>query len=278
MKGKILYLLFGAAFCAVLFLNNSSGAGAAQQADRTGSPISAGICTDCHGGGNFNPSVSAQLLKNGAAVTQYEPGEDYTFRVTINTSTAPARYGFMAVALRGSNANAGKWDSPPAGTRLTTISSREYFEHSSPRTANSFEIKWKAPTAGSGPVSFYAAGNAVNGTGSTDGDAAASLPQALVITEKATSSAFEVKTLDALINAYPNPVGDQLNLKMELQESGRYFLSIYDMNGKMLQRKTIQLQSGENQEVLNVENLAAGHYTVSLSDGERVKVQQIVKK
>ncbi|MDX1943613.1 MAG: choice-of-anchor V domain-containing protein [Saprospiraceae bacterium] len=280
MKIKLLYAFFSIALVAVLFLGNAGGAGASQNADRTGSPLSPAICTECHGGGDFAPTVAAQLLKGSTTVTQYTPGEDYTFRLTITaTNGNPARYGFMAVALRGNdNANAGTWDSPPAGTRLTNINNRQYFEHSSPRNVNSFEIKWKAPAAGAGPVRFYAAGNAVNGTGSTDGDAAAELPQALVITEGSTSSVFGVKALDASILAYPNPVREQLSLNIELKKSGRYFLSIYDLNGKEMQRKTVQFLEGENKEQLNVQGLAAGHYTVQISDGERVAAQKILKK
>lgn len=278
MKRKVLYTLFAVACCAFLLLNNSGGAGAAQQTDRTGSPLSPGICSECHGGGNFAPVVEAQLLKNNVAVTQYTAGEDYTFRLTITaTSGTPARYGFMAVALLANNNNAGSWDSPPAGTRITAIGTRQYFEQSSPRNTNTFDIKWKAPATGAGPVRFFAAGNATNGNGGTGGDAAAELAQALTITERSVSGVFGVQELEASILAYPNPVREQLNLNIELQESGRYFLSIFDLNGKELQRKTIQLQSGKNQESLNVSNLAAGNYAVRLSDGERVKTQQIVK-
>lgn len=279
MKRRIVYTLFVTAFCTFLLLSNSGGTGATQQTDRTGSPLSPGICSECHGGGSFAPSVEARLLKNNAVVTQYTPGEDYTFRLTITaTNGTPARYGFMAVALRSNNTNAGTWDSPPAGTRTITINGREYFEQSSPRTANSFDIKWKAPAAGSGLVRFYAAGNAVNGNGSTSGDAAAQLPEALVISERSTSAAFGVKELEASMLAYPNPVNEQLNLNIEVKEIGRYFLSIYDMTGKELQRKTLLLQSGKHQETFEVTNLAAGHYAVRLSDGERLKTLQIVKK
>lgn len=280
MKSKMLYALFAAAFAAVLFLNNSGGAGASQQTDRTGSPLSPGICTECHGGGAFNPSVTATLLKNDVAVAQYQPGEDYTFRLSITAANGtPSRYGFMAVALRGAdNLNAGTWDSAPAGTRITTINTRQYFEQSSPRTTNTFDIKWKAPAAGSGAVRFYAAGNAANGNGSTSGDASAALASPLVISEGSTSSAFEVELLPAKVTVYPNPVETQLNLKIQIEESGRYFLSVYDMSGRALQRKTIQLLTGDNQESLNVSQLAAGHYAVRLSDGKRVVTQQIVKK
>lgn len=279
MKRKTLYAIFVAAFSAVLYFNYSGGPAAGGAGDVSGSPLSGGICTSCHGGGSFAPTVSAQLLKNGSPVTQYEPGEDYTFRLTITpTNGTPSRYGFQAVALRGeSNANAGTWDSPPAGTRISTLSSRQYFEHSTPRPGSTFEIKWEAPVAGSGSVRFYAAGNAVNNNGSTDGDAAAALTNALVISERSTSSAFEVAVLPAEIKAYPNPVEAQLNLKIQIKESGRYFLTLHDMLGKELQRKTIQLLNGENQETLNVDHLAAGHYAVRLTDGKRVATQQIVK-
>ncbi len=280
MKSKMLYALFAAAFAAVLFLNNSGGAGAIQQTDRTGSPLSPGSCTECHGGGAFNPSVTATLLKNDAPITQYTPGEDYTFRLTITAANGtPSRYGFMAVALRGTdNLNAGTWDSAPAGTRITTIATRQYFEQSSPRATNSFDIKWKAPAAGSGAVRFYAVGNATNGNGGTSGDAASTLASPLVITEGSTSSAFEVTLLPATINVYPNPVETQLNLQIKIEESGRYFLSVHDLSGKELQRKTVQLLNGDNQESLNVSQLAAGHYAVRISDGKRVATQQIVKK
>lgn len=281
MKRNALYVLFALALGAVLFWNNAGGAGAAQQADRTGSPLSGGgICSECHFGGSYAPNVTAQLLKDGATVNQYEPGEDYTFRLTITaTNGTPSRYGFQAVALQGSgNANAGTWDSPPAGTRVIEVNNRSYFEQSSPRNTNSFDIKWKAPAAGTGLVRFYAAGNATNGNGSTNGDAASSLDTPLAITEKSTSAAFDVALLPAEIKAYPNPVETDLNLTILMKESGRYILSIHDMMGRELQRKNIQLLNGENQESLNVNNLAAGHYAIRLSDGKRVATRQIFKK
>ncbi|MFN7117892.1 MAG: choice-of-anchor V domain-containing protein [Saprospiraceae bacterium] len=280
MKRKMLYALFVAAFFAVIFLNNSGGAGAIQNADRTGSPLSIGACNECHGGGSFNPTITASLLKDNTVVTRYSPGEDYTFRLTITPGNGtPARYGFQAVALRGeNNQNAGTWDSAPSGTQVTTISNRQYFEQSSPRTTNTFDIKWKAPAAGSGPVRFYAAGNAANNNGSSSGDASATLANPLVISEGSTSSAFDVELLPAKMTVYPNPVETQLNLSINIKESGRYFLSVHDMMGKELQRRTIQLLSGDNQESLNVNNLAAGHYAVRLSDGKRVTTQQMVKR
>ncbi len=279
MKIRLLYLIFGTALLAVIFWSNSSGAGVVQGIDRTGSPVGSGSCETCHAGGSFSPVITAQLLKDNVPITQYEPGEDYTYRLTINASSgSPAGYGFQTVALRGdNNVNAGTWDSTPSGTRITTLNNRRYFEHSNVLNSNVIEIKWEAPAAGSGPVRFYAAGNAVNGDGTSGGDDPGTLASPLVIAEQSTSSVFATKLLPAEILVYPNPVADQLNLNIQIKESGRYFLSILDLTGKEVQKETIQLINGENIESLNVKNLAAGHYAVRLSDGERVATTKIVK-
>lgn len=281
MKIRLLYALFGIAFFAVLLLSNAGGPGVVQGLDRTGSPLSTGTCSSpgCHDGGDFGSSIAATLLKNGSPVTQYEPGEDYTFRLTINTSNAPSGYGFHTVALRGTdNLNAGTWDSAPAGFRLTTISNRQYVEHSSPRNSNVLEIKWTAPDAGAGAVRFFASGNAVNRDGTSDGDSPTTLSSPLTINEQSPSAIFGRTLLPAELNVYPNPVKDQLNLNIQIKESGRYFLSIHDLSGKEVQRKAIQLLEGANVEYLDVQSLASGHYTVQISDGERVAAEKILKK
>ncbi len=279
MKTQLLYTLFGAAVLAILFLANSGGAGIVQQIDRTSSPLGEGSCATCHGGGSFNTSMTAQLLKGNDPVTQYEPGEDYTLRLTISAANGtPGGYGFQAVALRGDdNQNAGTWDSPPAGFRLTTLNNRQYVEQNSTRNNNVLEIKWEAPAAGSGSVRFYAAGNAVNRNGSTGGDSPATLDQPLVINEQSTTAVFDKKQLSATIKVYPNPVADQLNLRIQIGKSGRYFLSILDLSGREIQRQAVQLLEGDNLESLELTSLASGHYTVQLSDGERVAAVKMVK-
>ncbi len=279
MKIKATYALFFCVLISVIFLGNSGGAGAVQGVDRTKSPLSPGDCSTCHGGGNFAATLTAQLLEDGAPITEYEPGEDYTFRLTINTSNPPERYGFQVVALQGAqNANAGTWDSPPSGFRLTNISNRQYVEHNSARTSNVLEIKWKAPVAGSGAVRFYAAGNAVNFNGSTSGDSPTSLGNMpLTIAEKATSSIFAAKLLPATVKIYPNPVRDRLNLSIQIKESGRYALRVFDLDGRERQSEFIELIAGENMESIAVENMPAGNYLVVLSDGERTASAKMLK-
>jgi len=281
MKIRLLYLLFGAAMCGVLFLNNSGGAANIQRADRSGSPLSNGTCgrAGCHDDGSFNPSIGVRLLQNGADVDAYMPGETYTLSVQIASGGSPTRYGFQTVALQGNDdQNAGEFGDTPTGFSKVTLSERVYVEHNSPRNEDRFEIEWTAPEAGTGAVRFYASGIAANGNGSSSGDGVAALASPLTIDEATASSLFGVEALAANMRVFPNPVADQLNLHIGTQQTGRYFLSVLNGQGKEILRETIHIQTGENMEHFNVSHLASGHYFVRLSDGERVTTQKILKK
>ena len=106
-RTSVLYTLFLLAL-AFLHLQNSNGAAAVQEADRTGSPLSTANCGACHGGGNFSPSLEASLLDEGMPVNSYTPGKDYTVRLSIAAANNPSAYGFQAVALKAAdNTNAG---------------------------------------------------------------------------------------------------------------------------------------------------------------------------
>ena len=96
----------------ILFTNASTGPGANFATGYTGAPFDAGYCNNCHGGGNFTPQVSLQLLDQASQpVTTYVAGVSYTLNINVSTSTGltpNTRYGFQVVAVRGAgNVNAG---------------------------------------------------------------------------------------------------------------------------------------------------------------------------
>ena len=100
LKVSFISLMIGSAF---FFLSNAGGAGNAQGADRTGSPLGIGTCGSCHDGGNFSPVINVTLLEVDKQVTQYIPGKLYQIKVTIEAKNNPKEYGFQLVALSGSN-------------------------------------------------------------------------------------------------------------------------------------------------------------------------------
>jgi hypothetical protein len=143
-------------------------------------------------------------------VTTYTAGENYTIRLSIIATTGTPQYGFQLMSAKASdNTNLNNWvSSLPAQVQNTlTAGGRNYIEHNSRLTNGIIDIPWTAPIAATGDINFYAVGNAVNGTGGTDGDnalttnltiAAAPLPITLLnFTGKAENDAVQLQWLTA---------------------------------------------------------------------------------
>jgi hypothetical protein len=151
----------------------SSGGRAAAGQDRTGGPLSGGsTCSACHGGGNFSPTINV-LVKDagGNVVTQYTAGQTYTIEYAVSSSTAP-EFAFQSVALASGNANAGNFISTStSNSRISTLNGRKYAEQQGASSTGIFTFEWDAPgNSGTGQVTFYSVGLAVNGNGGTSGD------------------------------------------------------------------------------------------------------------
>lgn len=277
MKFHFIYTFFALALTASLFMGSATGAGANQSIDLTGSPLGGGIfCSFCHTGGSFAPTLAVQVLDNGTPVTAYEPGKTYTLRTAITASAA--RYGFMAVALTGpTNQGAGAFGTPPAGMRKTTISNRVYVEHNTPSISNTFEVEWTAPAAGTGDVRFYSAGNATNNNNGITGDNAVRLATPLTLTEMATSN-LSTTELFRQLSAWPNPVSDQLNIRIVTANSGLFKMDVLDAQGRWLRSEQVQLAAGENNLRRDWSDATSGVYFVNFSDGEGQATLRVLKR
>lgn len=191
MKHKIVLTIFGLAFLAFIFTSSSGGRANAANSGNTGAPGESTTCVTCHNtGGSYNPSLSIQVFSPGTTtpVTAYTPGVTYDMEVMISSVGSPAGFGFQMLALNGSNANAGTWSNPSSNTQISSVGSKSYVEHGvgfTYSTSNTFTMKWTAPTTGTGNVTFYSSGNAVNGNGGTGGDAGTT--NTLMINEAASN-------------------------------------------------------------------------------------------
>ena len=180
---KILYFLFPVGMAWAL-LSNSGGAAAIQNVDRTSSPLGVGSCGSCHGGGNYSPVISVELLDNNTVVNKYSPGKLYQVKVSIVAGNNPRGYGFQLVSLSGNNnIQGGIFGSAPTGFNKVNLGNRVYVEQSSTRSSGSFVIPWTAPAVGTGSVRFYGAGVAVNGSGGSGGDSHVQAALPLTIAE-----------------------------------------------------------------------------------------------
>jgi uncharacterized protein (TIGR03437 family) len=105
------------------------------------------------------------------------PGQDVTVTVTLNRANRQ-QYGFQLTALTDTGTKAGDLVvTDVARTQLAngsgSFAGRQYIEHTASGIApngtnqNSWTFTWKAPAQSVGKVTFYAAGNAANGSGSS---------------------------------------------------------------------------------------------------------------
>jgi hypothetical protein len=174
-KSKITYILFSFSLitAGLVSLSNTSGPALASNLV-TGAPFNGGnTCSKsgCHGGGSFGGAIVTELIDASSnVVTSYSPGASYTFRITFSKTSGTPQYGFQVTAATTANVNVNKWGTLPAGTHNKLSSSHNYVEQSKRLTTNVISIPWTAPTAGTGSVKFYTAGNLVNVNGGESGD------------------------------------------------------------------------------------------------------------
>lgn len=69
------------------------------------------------------------------------------------------------------------------------------------------------------------------------------------------------------INIYPNPAGNVATLDFDINTNSIGDVRIVDMMGKTIEKRTINYYSGNNKVLLDLNNLAAGVYFVTLQTG-----------
>lgn len=186
---QVLFLV-GLAF---VFLNNSGGRANQTNNGNTGAPgESTTVCGSCHTGGVYGMTTTTlSINEEGTAnpVTAYTPGTTYDVTLVVNnTMGTPNGYGFQMTALDGNNVDVADFNPTSINTQIATannVGGRRYVEQNGTSSSNTFAMKWTAPTAGTGDVTFYQIGNSVNGNSSTGGDIGGSgettvLPEAVV--------------------------------------------------------------------------------------------------
>jgi WD40 repeat protein len=70
-----------------------------------------------------------------------------------------------------------------------------------------------------------------------------------------------------ILNYFPNPMNDILNIKIFSQYSNDIKLNFSDLSGKIIIEKSYYLLSGENSLQLDIKNIIAGTYYLTVSSG-----------
>lgn len=256
MRKSFLFFLFG---LGLLYagLQSSSGGRAAAGSDNSGSPLSSSTCSACHGSASASTLVSVSLLdQNGSAVTEYIPGASYNLSISVSNSNY-SRFGAQAVLLDANNNQAGALDSvSTANTQISVVNNRSYLEHQGRSSTGVFRAKWTAPAAGTGTVTVYAMGNAVDGSGSS-GDAPSS-PISISFTEAVSSSIVSLADEDLIV--WPNPSPNGLYFFRQNTDLPLDHLRLFNSQGQLVRQENIQGFEGE----ISLEDQPHGIYFLEL--------------
>lgn len=257
-----------------IFLSNSGGFATIRSEDATGSPLSNRTCSagGCHNSNAFNVSLSISIKDEaGQEVSDYVGGQTYEVSFTNDASPNPNGYGFQMVSLIDSdNSGVNTWTPKTGSTTSKTVNGVEYVEQSGIMSDNTVVFDWVAPPENSGPVTFYASGNAVNGNGGRTGDGARNISLTL-------EEGFILNVdspIEQAFSYYPNPARHSVTVDLDgIYTTGS--IAIYDLTGTKIKNQDF---SGSETEI-DISDLTDGFYVLRLSDldGSTLVTRKLVK-
>jgi len=79
------------------------------------------------------------------------------------------------------------------------------------------------------------------------------------------------------LSVYPNPVSDEVRIELPVSTGGKILVSVFDYTGKQVLKKEILFSSNQTS-TLQVEQLAAGVYTIQLYRKDELYIGKIIKQ
>ena len=226
-------------------------------------------CTACHTGNALNAPGGSVVI---SAPDAYEPGTRVDITVNVQHSDA-SRFGFQLTAKDVSGQFVGTFDVSAPDVRIAVGSPGEHVTHSPAIDTDgsaSWTIPWTAPAAGSGTVTFYAAGNAANGDFTNQGD--------FIFTSSATLAEGTATHVDRdaglpfvleIGAAYPNPsVAGEVVIPFSTPSRETVSLTLSDMSGRSFDAR---VSRHTDRFTVETSGLKPGVYLARLSDGRTVR-------
>ncbi len=231
--------------------------------------LSAGGCS-CHGPSAAGTMLTLQLIDSATLLPvttgAYTPGKTYNVIVGgSSTSSLHTHFGFQLAVKNSSGTDAGTLSTVVTSTttQIYTAGGTNGVEHSTSIAATSgafsTPVRWKAPAAGAGPVSFKLALNAVNNNGGTTGDA----PNVDTFNFAAAAGPTAISPAPhvAQISVYPNPAKTTARVSVPAVEQAGGTIFVYAPNGTLAHQ---QAYTGSAVADLDLRSLPNGSYRLVL--------------
>ncbi len=174
-----------------------------------GDPPGMNNCTACHSSFPVN-SGDGTLSLVGLPDT-YQPESTYTLQVVLE-DPGQSRWGFELTVIDEAGNQAGTLEAVDNTVQISegAGNQRDYAKQTltgtfTGQSSATWTFRWTAPPAGTGPVTFYVAGNAANGNFSTSGDYIYTLSTTVVaVAEEDSLSSEPQGRLQPRV--FPNPL------------------------------------------------------------------------
>jgi hypothetical protein len=90
---------------------------------------------------------------------------------------------------------------------------------------------------------------------------------------------LKAKVSEISLSSYPNPVKNLLNVKITSPANEKLTIVVTDITGKIVMSRSANAVAGDNNQQLNVSQLAPGSYTIKAicASGCETAVQRFVK-
>lgn len=219
----------------------------------------------CHTGAAVNSGPGDVTIVTDIPGTGYVAGQTYSIQVTVSSGGSNGvKYGFACAAVRqGTSILVGGFATSDNTTLIK--SGGNYIVHNIAPNGNgnpshTFSFNWTAPVVGSGPISFFAAGNSANGNSNTSGD---QIYNVNISVDEAPGLGLTESIMSAF-NLYPNPAAELVNVKVpeNLLDSQ---IRLMDITGKTI----FSQQLTQSIATIDVNAIPAGLYVVEiLKDGQ----------
>jgi hypothetical protein len=238
---------------------------------RTGAPVPEGgfelTCGDgseCHSDAAVNSGLGSISIE---APENYGPNNPLEITVRVEEA-GKVFFGFEVAVKNASHEHAGTLELIDMDvTRYAHPSNQEYVSHDGPDglLQNAWTVRWVPPGEDVGPVTIYAAGNAANGNGGSNGDNVYTTSKTLTFDIAAEVEAEAMPDVFHLARAYPNPFTSQTTIRYDLKQAAPVTLALYDALGRRVRLLDLGTQPVGSHEVrLDAEMLPAGLYLYEL--------------
>lgn len=236
-------------------LKNSSGA----PPGYTNSPADGQNCSHCMGGSAFavNNWITSDIPADG-----YTPGQTYTITVT---APGAGRKGFE-VSPQDVSGNLIGFLTAGTGTKL--VGGGTYITHSAAKTSNPaiWTFQWTAPDPGDGDVTFY-------------GSIAVTQSQTKTTTLTVSQSTVSLPIKGVTnLKLFPNPISEKVNLNYTLEKQENVSITLYSLDGKLLQTLFEGNQNAGYQGNQFVIDQPTGFYLIQIKTDEGQKTMRVLKQ